>query len=51
MYFSHNFNIKCIGSTIKCIGFESIHYAINFDVVASSMIFNDFDHMFLLMYC
>ena len=32
MYYSHNSNIK-YGSTIKCINFESIHYAINFDVV------------------
>ena len=47
----HNSNIKYIGSPIKCIGFEPIHYNINLDVVSSSMVFNDFDYMFLLMYC
>ena len=51
MYSSHNSNIKYVGSNIKCIGFESIHYAINFDVVSSFMIFSDFDFMFLLMHC
>ena len=34
-YSNHNSNIKCIDSTIKCIGFESFHYAINLDVVSS----------------
>ena len=48
MYFSHNSNIKYIGSTIKCI--ESIRYAINLDVVSFFMIFSDFDFMFLSMY-
>ena len=28
-YSSHNSNIKCVDSTIKCIGFESFHFAIN----------------------
>ena len=37
-YSSHNKNIKCVGSTIICIDFESIYYAINLDVVLSSMI-------------
>ena len=31
-YSSHNSNIKCVDSTIKCIGFESFHYVINLDV-------------------
>ena len=39
------------GSTIKYIGFESIHYAINMDVVSLFMIFSDFDYMFLLISC
>ena len=33
-YSSHNNNIKCIDSSIKCISFESFHYAINLDVVS-----------------
>ena len=49
-YSSHNSNIKYIGSTIKCIDFESIHYAINLDVVSSFVVFSDFDFMFLSMY-
>ena len=51
MYSNHNSNIKCVDSTIKCIGFESFHYAINLDVVSSFMVFRDFDSMFLSMYC
>ena len=51
MYYSHNSNIKCVGSTIKYIGFESIHYAINLDDVLSFMVFSDFDYMFVSMYC
>ena len=51
MYSSHNNNIKCVGSTIKRVGFESINYAINLDIVSSFMVFNDFDSMFLSMYC
>ena len=51
MYSNHNSNIKCIDSTIKCIGFESFHYAINLDVVSSFIVFRNFDSMFLLMYC
>ena len=50
-YSSHNSNIKCVDSTIKCIGFESFRYAINLDVVSSFMIFSGFDYMFLSMYC
>ena len=50
-YSSNNSNIKYIGSTIKCIAFESIHYAINLDVVSSFVVFNDFDFMFLSIYC
>ena len=50
-YYNHNSNIKCVDSTIKCISFESFHYAINLDVVLSYMVFNSFDYMFLSMYC
>ena len=46
MYFSHNSNIKYVDSTIKYIGFESIHYTINLDVVLSFMAFRDYDFMF-----
>ena len=51
MYFSHSSNIKCVDSTIKCIGFESFRYVINLDVVSSFVVFSDFDYMFLSMYC
>ena len=50
MYYSHNSNIKCVGLTDKCIGFESIHYAINHDIVSSFIVFSDFDIMFLSIY-
>ena len=40
---SHNSNFKCIDSTIKCIIFDPIHYAINLDIVSSYMVFNNFD--------
>ena len=50
MYSSHNNNIKCVDSTTKCIGFESFHYAINLDVVASFVVFSDFNSMFLSIY-
>ena len=39
--------IKYVDSTIKCIGFESIHYALNLNAVSSSIFFNDFDLIFL----
>ena len=51
MYSIHNNNIKCLGSIIKCIGFELIHYVINLDVILSHMVFSDFDSMFLSIYC
>ena len=51
MYYSHSSNIKYVGSTIKCIRFESIHYAINLDVVSFFMVFSDFDYILLSMYC
>ena len=51
MYSSHNNNIKCVDSTITYIGFESFHYAINLNVVLSFVVFNNFDFMFLSMYC
>ena len=47
---SHNGNIKCVGSIIKCIDFESIYHAINFDAISSFMVFSDFDYMFISMY-
>ena len=50
IYFSYNSDIKYVGSTIKCIILEPIYYTINLNVVSSSMIFNDFDFMFLSMY-
>ena len=50
-YYSHNNNIKCVESTIKFIDFESFHYTINLNVFSSFMVFNDFDFIFLLMYC
>ena len=50
-YYSYNSNIKYIGSTIKCINFKLIHYAIDLDVVSLFMVFNDFDSMFLSMSC
>ena len=51
MYYNHNSNIKCVDSTIKYIGFESIHYIINLNVVLSFIVFSDFDYMFLSMHC
>ena len=50
-YFSNDSNIKCVSSIIKFIDFESIQYVINLDVVSSSMVFNDFDFMFLSIFC
>ena len=44
-YFSHNSNIKCVDSTIKCIGFASFHKTINLDDVSSFMVFNDIDYI------
>ena len=44
-YSNHNNNIKYIDSSIKCIGFKQIHYAINLNVVSSSTIFNKFDYV------
>ena len=41
MYSSHH-------KMIKCVGFESIHYAINLDVTSSSRVFSEFDSVFLL---
>ena len=46
-YSNHNNNIKYVNSIIKCIGFESIHYVINLDVVSFYMVFSNFDSMFL----
>ena len=47
MYSSHNCNIKCLCLTIK--DFELIHYAISPDVVSSSMVFSDFDSIYMLL--
>ena len=49
-YSSHNSNIKCVCLTIKYISFRPIQYAINSDVVSSSIVFSDFDSTFLWMY-
>ena len=51
MYSSHNSNIKYVDLIIKCKGFESFHCAINMDVVSSFVALNDFDSMFLSIYC
>ena len=51
IYYIHNSNIKSEDLMIKYIGFKSFHYAINLDVVSSFMVFNDFDSIFLSMYC
>ena len=50
MYFSHNSNIKYVNSTIKYIDIETIHYAINMDIVSSFIVFSDFDYLFISMY-
>ena len=50
-YYSHNNTIKRVDLTIKCIGFDPIHYAINLDVFSSFIVFNDFDFIFLSIYC
>ena len=49
-YYSYNTNIKYIGSTIKYLDFEQIHYAINLNVVSFSMVVSNFDFIVLLMY-
>ena len=51
MYYNHNNNIKYIGSIIKCVGFEPIYYDINLNVVSSMLAFNDFDYIYVSMYC
>ena len=49
-YSSHNSNILCVDSTIKCLGFESFYYVIKLDVVSSFVIFSNFDSMFVWIY-
>ena len=49
-YSNHNSYIKYVGSTIKCIDFESIHYAINLYIVSFSMVFSNSDYIFISMY-
>ena len=51
MYSRYNSNFKFIGSAIKYIGFDSIHYVINLDIVSSFTVFSDGNSMFLSMYC
>ena len=51
MYSNHSNNIKCVDSTIKYVGFKSIHYTINLDIISFSIVFNDFNFIFLLMDC
>ena len=41
---------KCLVVKIS-IDFDMIHYVINLEVVSFFMIFNEFDFVFLLMYC
>ena len=50
-YSSHNNNIKYVASIIKCIDFELIYYVINLNVVSYSIVFSDFDSIFISMYC
>ena len=45
MNYSLNSNIKCIDSTIKCVGFKPIFYFINLVVVSYFMIFSEFDYV------
>ena len=40
MYYNHH-------RIIKYVGFKSIHYAINLDVILSSRVFNKFDYIFI----
>ena len=40
---NHNINIKYVD-------FEFIHYAINLNIASSTMIFNEFNYVFLLMF-
>ena len=32
---------------IKCVDFKPIHYAINLDVTSSSIVFSEFDYLFI----
>ena len=50
MCYSYNNNNIYVDLTIKCIDFQSFHYAINMDVISSFVDFSDFDYMFLSMY-
>ena len=36
---------------VKYVDFESIHYVINLDIVSSFRVFNEFDYVFLSIYC
>ena len=38
---------SCYHRIIKCVGFKTIHYAINLDVTSSSRVFSEFDSFFL----
>ena len=42
---SHMYSIH--HKIIKCVGFKSIHCAINLNVLSSSKVFNEFDYVFL----
>ena len=50
MYYSHNSNIKFVGSTIKYIGFKLIHYVIHLNTVSYFIFCSDNDSMFLSIY-
>ena len=47
---SYEQSIKYVGSTIKYIDFKLIHYVINLNIVSYSMVFKDFDYIFLSMH-
>ena len=47
MYSGSNNNVKCIDSIIQYIVFDPIHYAINMNVISLSIIFSDFNSIFL----
>ena len=34
-------------SIIECVGFKSIHYTINLDVISFPRVFNEFDYVFI----
>ena len=49
MYFSHNNNVKCIGSTIKHVDFKPIYYTINLDVISFIIILIIYFYLIVLI--